>query len=292
MIVLGLDTATPATAIGLLLSDGSVLEAHDDPEPGERPGHATRLLPLAHGLLADAGLRPQDVGRIAVGIGPGTFTGLRIGVASARGLAQSIGAELSGVSSLRALALGFERTPGSEPDPAPEQSPALAQGPAFERAPGPEMILAMIDARRGEVFLAAYLRRAPAEQPEELLPARACAPARLQEVLAEASAHAGEGAGWVAVGDGALLCRRELEALGVGVAPEQARTHRVGGAAICRLGALCAPARTPEEVLPDYLRRPDAELARERAAGAAGSAQPGAPGSVGDLAAAASGAGG
>lgn len=286
MIVLGLDTATPATAIGLLLSDGSVLEARDDPEPGERPGHATRLLPLAHGLLADAGLRPRDVGRIAVGIGPGMFTGLRIGVASARGLAQSIGAELSGVSSLRALALGVERTPGSEPDP------ALEQGSAFERASGPELVLAAIDARRGEVFLAVYLQRAPAEQPEELLPARACAPARLQEILAEASARAGEGAGWVAVGDGALLCRSELEALAVRVAPERARAHRVGGAAICRLGALCTHARVPEEVLPDYVRRPDAELARERTAGAAGSAQPGAPGSVGDLAAAASGAGG
>ncbi len=104
MIVLGFDTSTPSSAIGLRLHDGATLRARDDPEHGQRPGHATRLLPLAADLLAQAGLRFADVDRIAVGVGPGTFTGLRIGVASARGLAQSLNTELIAVSSLQALA--------------------------------------------------------------------------------------------------------------------------------------------------------------------------------------------
>jgi len=56
MIVLGLDSATPATVAGLLLEDGQVMETREDPAPGGRPAHATRLLALAAGLLAGAGL--------------------------------------------------------------------------------------------------------------------------------------------------------------------------------------------------------------------------------------------
>ena len=130
MIVLGLDTATPATVVGLRLADGRTLQARDDPAARQRPGHATQLLPLADGLLAEAGTDWPELKRIAVGVGPGTFTGLRIGIATARGLAQSLGVELVGVSSLRALAYG-----------------------AGEDA---QRVLAVIDARRGEVFLAAY----------------------------------------------------------------------------------------------------------------------------------------
>jgi tRNA A37 threonylcarbamoyladenosine modification protein TsaB len=75
MIVLGFDTATSATAVALRLRDGSALERRDDPEPGSRPGHATRLLGLAAELLAEAGLGWREVERIAAGAGPGTFTG-------------------------------------------------------------------------------------------------------------------------------------------------------------------------------------------------------------------------
>src|SRR5271166_2203877 len=142
MILLGFDTATPSTTVALRLADGQMTQARDDPAPGEHPGHATRLLALAHGLLAGAGVSWSAVDRIAVGVGPGTFTGLRVGVATARGLAQSLSAELAGVSSLRALAaaaLASERREGE---------PLLA----LER----ETVLAVIDARRGEVFAAAY----------------------------------------------------------------------------------------------------------------------------------------
>jgi tRNA threonylcarbamoyladenosine biosynthesis protein TsaB len=131
-ILLGFDTATPATVVGLRLADGSTLQARDDPPPNQRPAHTTRLLELAAELLAQADMDWSAVGRIAVGVGPGTFTGLRIGVATARGLAQSLGVELVGVSTLQTLA-----------------EAALRERPHSG-------VLAAIDARRGEMFAAAY----------------------------------------------------------------------------------------------------------------------------------------
>jgi tRNA threonylcarbamoyladenosine biosynthesis protein TsaB len=256
MIVLGFDTSTPATAIGLRLHDGATVQARDDPRHGERPGHATRLLPLAAGLLAQAGLRFADVERIAVGVGPGTFTGLRIGVASARGLAQSLDAELIGISSPRALALLAARltTPG-------------------------EGVLALIDARRGETFAAAYAPTyAPAEEqtadrepipPRELASPRALAPADFAEILDEVTANGDDVMGWVAVGNGAVLYRDALLALEIRVPADDSPLHRVSGEAICVLAASGA-AQAIDTVLPDYRRRPDAELALERAAAPTG----------------------
>jgi tRNA threonylcarbamoyladenosine biosynthesis protein TsaB len=253
MIVLGFDTSTPATAIALRLSDGSTVQARDDPAAGERPGHATRLLPLAADLLAQAGLRFADVERIAVGVGPGTFTGLRIGLASARGLAQSLDAQLVSVSSLRALAAA------SEPE-------CAATG-----------LLALIDARRGEAFAAAYL---PAEDPSvdhrplsrlspptELTPPRALAPQRFEEILDEVAAHDAEVSAWLAIGNGATLYRDALHVLGIDVPADDSPLHRVSGEAICALGA-GGVAQELDTVLPDYRRRPDAELALVHAAGA------------------------
>lgn len=133
MRVLGLDTATAATTVALLGRDGRALELRDDPPPGARPGHASQLLPLVHELLEQAGLGWSEIDRIAVGIGPGTFTGLRIGLATAQALAASTGTPLVGVSTLSALAAAAHAT-------APDTT-----------------TLAVIDARRGEAFAAALL---------------------------------------------------------------------------------------------------------------------------------------
>lgn len=230
MIVLAIDTATPATVIGLRCVDGSVLEARDDPGAGERPGHSTCLLPLAAGLLVDAGLAWHDIERIAVGVGPGTFTGLRVGVATAHGLAQSSGAELVGVSSLRALALGVD-----------SGSP----------------VLAAIDARRGEVFVAGY------QGEMGLLSPRPVAPAVVSELLAEQGDVFLNG-GCVAVGDGTVLYRSEFERSGVSVPEDDSPLHRISAAALCALGAAASASDDP--VLPDYLRRPDAAITFEGAA--------------------------
>jgi tRNA threonylcarbamoyladenosine biosynthesis protein TsaB len=240
MIVLGFDTATSATAVALREADGRTVELRDDPAAGAHPGHATRLLEMARELLAGAGVAWGGVDRIAVGVGPGTFTGLRVGVATARGLAQSLSAELVGVSSLRALALA-----------------ALA-AEIDGAAPG-EAVLAVIDARRGEAFAAAY---EPGEDglPRELAAPRALAPALLAGVLADAEELAGGRRRWLAVGDGAVRFREQLEAAGARTPPDFAVVHRVGATAICELGAR-APAASLGELVPDYRRRPDAELA-------------------------------
>jgi len=244
MIVLGFDTATPATAIGLRLTDGSAVQARDDPGPGERPGHATRLLPLAAKLLAGAGLRFRDLDRIAVGLGPGTFTGLRIGVATARGLAQSLGVDLVGVSSLRALA-----------EPALRAEPDGSHG---------DHVLAVLDARRGEAFLAAY-EMTVRESVEELLPPCALAPEDLGSIVKQAEARRGDenGVKWRAVGDGAVRFRDQLEAGGVAVPPDCSPLHLLSAAAICNLGVRAEAVASREVIVPDYRRRPDAEIALE-----------------------------
>ncbi|HTZ65091.1 MAG TPA: tRNA (adenosine(37)-N6)-threonylcarbamoyltransferase complex dimerization subunit type 1 TsaB [Solirubrobacteraceae bacterium] len=291
MIVLGFDTATPATAVALRLADGRALQARDDPGAGERPGHATRLLALVDSLLARAGLRFDQLERIAVGVGPGTFTGLRVGLATARGLAQSLSLELVGVSSLRALALaasapqarsaGLDRAAGG-------QAHGEGAAPGANRAAGPQRaaggqadgggaaptstgaagadavsgVLSVLDARRGEAFAAAYAASAGSPDPVELVAPRALAPGWLGEVLATASQIA-PGGRWIAVGDGAVRFRAELETLALDVPGDESPLHRVSAEAICQL-ALSAEPQPLEAVLPDYCRRPDAELALER----------------------------
>jgi tRNA threonylcarbamoyladenosine biosynthesis protein TsaB len=261
MIVLGFDTATPATVVGLRLADGTTLQARDDPAAGERPGHTARLLPLAGELLTRAGLRWSELERIAVGVGPGTFTGLRIGVATARGLAQSLGVEVVGVSTLRALAgaaLGLSSPAPDLSPPAPDTSPPAPDlsPPASSLSPRvldlsrPISVLAAIDARRGEVFAAAYASEG------ELAPPRALGP----EELAGIPARAGGDREWLAVGDGALRFRGYLEAIAITVPADSSPLHRVDAGVLCEL-ALSAPAGAFEAVLPDYRRLPDAEIA-------------------------------
>ena len=240
MIVLAIDTATPATVIGLRRADGSVLEARDDPRPGERPGHSTRLLPLAAALLAQSGLAWREVERIAIGVGPGTFTGLRVGVATAHGLAQSGGAELVGVSSLRALALGVGDEVGDE------------GGSRGGEGPGRRPILAAIDARRGEVFVAGYQG-----EMESLSPAPV-APDVVPELLVE-QADVFAGGRCLGVGDGAVLYRAAFERAGVFVPADDSALHRIRAPALCELGLAASVSDDP--VLPDYLRRPDAVIA-------------------------------
>ena len=242
MIVLGFDTATHATAVALRLADGSASERRDDPPRGEHPGHATRLLEMARELLAEAGVGWHELQRIAVGVGPGAFTGLRVGVATARGLAQSLEVELVGVSSLAALA---EAALGAE-----------TVGAA---------LLAVIDARRGEAFAAGYARGRGAA-PVELIAPRALAPEALAALLeVGGSERLGPPRRWLAVGDGALRFRGHLEAAGVEVPAESSPWHQVSAAATCAAGARAAAGSSYQEIVPDYRRRPDAELALEGA---------------------------
>jgi tRNA threonylcarbamoyladenosine biosynthesis protein TsaB len=249
MIVLGFDTSTSSTALALRLADGRTTQARDDPPAGAHPGHATRLLELARDVLARAGVGWSGIDRIAVGVGPGTFTGLRVGVATARGLAQSLSVELVGVSSLRALAVAA----------------LLAEDP---RAGEPGAALAVIDARRGEAFAAAY-EVGDWDTPRELASARALPPQDLPRVLAEAEQAGGASHSWLAVGDGAVRFRGQLEAAGVRTPADSSPLHLVSAAAICDLGAR-ATAASLRAIVPDYRRRPDAELALASAGRARG----------------------
>jgi tRNA threonylcarbamoyladenosine biosynthesis protein TsaB len=128
-------------------------------------------------------------------------------------------------------------------------------------------VLAVIDARRGEAFAAAYDAPERGRAPVELLEARALAPEALAELPAAVDALGGRGGRqWLAVGDGALRFRDRLEPLAVRVPEESSPLHRVSAAAICELGAVAERAESLERLLPDYRRRPDAELALEAAA--------------------------
>jgi tRNA threonylcarbamoyladenosine biosynthesis protein TsaB len=236
VIVLGIDTATSSTAVALRLSDGFTTERRDDPAAGAHPGHATRLLEMAEELLADTGTSWAQVERIAVGAGPGTFTGLRVGIATARGLAQSLDIPLAPVSSLRALAHA-----------------ALADDTQTASCDG---VLAVIDARRGEVFALAH-----ASDGRELSVARPVDPEDIGGVLAEAGSEVNRLLG---VGDGAVRYRSQLEGVGVDVPPDSDPLHLLSARTICELGAMDGAERASyQEVLPDYLRRPDAEVKLE-----------------------------
>lgn len=233
MRVLALDTSTRSTSVAYC--DGAhVLEARDDPDPGARPGHARRLLPLAAEVLKRGGVEWSELERIVVGRGPGTFTGLRIGIATARGLAAALGAPLTGVSTLESLALGTRR---------------------FQ--PPPEIVVAVLDARRGEVFAAAW-RTDGTGRREPLIEPCAIAPEALSERLA------GLGGTPLAIGDGAVEFRRALVRSGAVIPPDDSEIHRVTATLHCEL-ARGAPGGRPETVTPEYLRLPDAELARRSA---------------------------
>jgi tRNA threonylcarbamoyladenosine biosynthesis protein TsaB len=242
--ILGIDTATAASAVCVLRSDGTVFEV--EPPAArlvERPAHAAELMPAVVRCMDDSGVAWGDLEAIAVGVGPGMFTGLRIGIATARGLASSSGAELRPVSSLAALAdpqPTIEPEAGTSPWPIPK-----ASGGVPASGPPAALVLSAIDARRGEVFAALYARGAVLWEPFVDTP----------EGLAERLRK--EGASPLAVGDGAIRFREAFEAAGAKVPEGDSRAHVVRGLSICRLGTAAPAAATA--ILPEYLRPPDAK---------------------------------
>jgi tRNA threonylcarbamoyladenosine biosynthesis protein TsaB len=273
VIVLGFDTATRATAVALTAADGARLQRRDDPPAGAHPGHATRLLAMARELLVESGVGWREIDRIAVGVGPGTFTGLRVGIATAHGLARSLGCELVGVSSLQALAHAVLepelRYHADAAATAPGPSTPVEEAPSVD-APAAAVVMAVIDARRGEAFAGAYV---PSGQPpgtRELLAPRVLAPDLLGELAEQLEERVPSHAeARLAVGDGAVRFRAELAARGFEVPADGSPLHLVSAAALCELGARAESPEGPSWVLPEYIRRPDAELALEAKAGAA-----------------------
>jgi tRNA threonylcarbamoyladenosine biosynthesis protein TsaB len=230
--LLGLDTSTDASVAAVLRHDGEEFEPRAR-SSGPR-SHAQELLPAATRAMEDAGLDWPQLDAIAVGIGPGGFTGLRIGIATARALAMAAGCELRPVSSLRALAAGT-------------RAEAFRAG---EDA-GPErggQWLPLIDARRGQVFAALY----EGPEPTEVWAPFAAAPEAVAERVREA------GLAPLAAGNGSIPFRGMLETAGIQVLPDASSAHSVSALQVCRLGSK-APVAPPDAVLPDYLRPPDAK---------------------------------
>jgi tRNA threonylcarbamoyladenosine biosynthesis protein TsaB len=227
--IIGFDTATSAMTVAATNGDATLFERLTQPEPGERPGHARELLGIVEEAASAAG-GWNAVEAVAVGVGPGSFTGLRIGVATARALGQGLGKPLSPVVSLATLARGI--------------------GDATDE-PG-QLRLAVIDARRGQAFAALYDAAG-----EELWPPFVAAPEGLGERLASLSDPP------LAAGDGSVRFRRELEAAGVDVLADGDERHLIRARHLCALAGKGGRSK-PAEVNPIYLRPPDAELWHEQ----------------------------
>jgi tRNA threonylcarbamoyladenosine biosynthesis protein TsaB len=218
--VLGIDTSTPASAACVLRGDGEAFEV--TPEPARLtagPAHARELMPAIADVMERAGVGFDGLEAIAVGVGPGTFTGLRIGIATARALAAAAHLPLRPVSSLAALAEGIDG----------------------------ELRLPLIGARRGELFAALH-----GAAGEPLWPPFVAAPEAVAERVRDA------GFAVRAAGDGSIRFRGVLEAAGIRVDADESRSHVVRALHVCRL-AQAVPGQPPEAVLPDYLRAPDAK---------------------------------
>lgn len=228
-LVLGMDTATADASVGVSGNGEPVIELAVGPGADGRPQHSRLLLGEVERAVETAG-GWAAIERIAVGIGPGSFTGLRIGIATARGLAQARGLPLAPVGSLAALARGLA------------EHPELGDRPA----------LAVIDARRGQVFAALH-----GAGGEERWGPFVAAPEELARRLA------GLDSAPLAAGDGAVRFAAELEAVGVTVAPPRDTVHRIKARHVCALGE-AADGMPPDRVEPLYLRPPDAKRWRER----------------------------
>lgn len=196
--------------------------------PQGRPLHATRLLAeIERAAAAAGGWGAVDL--LAVGLGPGTFTGLRVGIATARGLSLSLGLPVRGVCTLDALAAGIGEA----------------------GAPGER--LAVLDGWRGEVFAALYdaggelIWEPTVLRPEEL--------AERVAALAEPPSVAGSGA---------VRFRQELARGGVRIPDDSDPVHRVAARHVCALAATSTDAEDRDGLAPIYLRPPDAERWRER----------------------------
>jgi tRNA threonylcarbamoyladenosine biosynthesis protein TsaB len=168
--VLGFDTSTAATAICLLRADGEAFEIEPAVERlFEPPGHARELMPGVDRVLRDAGVGFRDLDAIAVGIGPGGFTGLRIGIATAHGIAQSARVPLHPVLSLDALAAGIE-SEAQFPLIDAKRSEVYGPGPfvgsidaAIERAPEGALAAGDGSIRFREALESAGIRVAPGD---------------------------------------------------------------------------------------------------------------------------------
>jgi tRNA threonylcarbamoyladenosine biosynthesis protein TsaB len=221
--IVGFDTATGDVTVALTDHGEVIAESMlEGPQSGP-PNHAAVLMPEVERIVGEAG-GWDSVDRIAVGVGPGSYTGLRIGVATARMLAQALAKPVSAVSTLLALGRGISELTSATGRP----------------------LLPLIDARRGEVFGALIDATGATRWEPFVLP-----PEALAERLRE------QGLRPLSAGSGALRFRSELEEAGAEVLSASERSHRVAARHLCLLAEL-EKESSPQEIKPVYLRAPDA----------------------------------
>lgn len=216
MLILALDASTPLTTVALARVEEDEREVLAEVSVSAR-GASETLLPAVHAALSLAGEELAAVERLLVGVGPGTFTGIRIAAATARSLSLGAGAALSKNSTLAALA-----------------APALSCNAD---------VLAVLDARRAQVFAQRFSEGGPTTGISCVRP----------EDLFERGAP-------LVVGDGAVRYRDALSSLGH-IPPDGAPLHRVTAAGHLLSGDL-APVEAGE-LVPVYVREPDAEVRRD-----------------------------
>jgi tRNA threonylcarbamoyladenosine biosynthesis protein TsaB len=232
MVILAIETVTRAGSVALV--DGAAVHAKaGDPSTT----HAERLPLDAIDWLTAHGRRLDEVDVLAVVTGPGSFTGLRVGIAAVQGLALAGQRRALGIPTLEAIA-------GSWQPPIPE----------------PVVTVACLDGQRGDVFFAAWLRRSdePFVPDRPLIAPTVGSP---RDVLGAVAAVRGVHA-VALLGDAAMRARevwRDLNSLDVGTATETLAemAARIATSRVHEAGA-------PHALRPVYLRRPDAELARAR----------------------------
>ncbi|MFN8640767.1 MAG: tRNA (adenosine(37)-N6)-threonylcarbamoyltransferase complex dimerization subunit type 1 TsaB [Candidatus Binatia bacterium] len=222
MRVLGIDTATAIACVGVVSDDATI--ERQRPMAGS---HARTLLPLIDEVLAASGVSLESIGLLAVSIGPGSFTGLRIGLSVAKGLALACAKPIVGVPTLRAYAA------------------------ALGRRPGP--VWPVLDARKGELYAAGYRWRAG--ELEEVSAPAARSPRDLDGRIQAPCTLVGDGVDtygerWRSMPDVALLRLAERPPSGAAVA-------RLGAAQFALGGAVDAAALEPQ-----YCRLAEAELHR------------------------------
>jgi tRNA threonylcarbamoyladenosine biosynthesis protein TsaB len=233
VVILGIETS--ASQVSVAVGDGTTVRAAFSSERG--PRHAETLAPAIATVLDAAGLRPDDLDAVAVSQGPGLFTGLRVGIATAQALALACRVPLVGVPTLDVVAEAARLT---------------------ERR-----IVAVTDARRGEVFFACF-RGAPPGRPRRCGPDRVATPALLVEELSSAAEPVVlVGRGIAAHGD---VFDRFVEGAGPRAVQVLADPSTVPHATTVIQLALSELAGTGEHppassaaLRPIYVRRPDAE---------------------------------
>jgi tRNA threonylcarbamoyladenosine biosynthesis protein TsaB len=224
MNILAFDTCFDACSVCVAeLRDSVVMELASARERFET-GHAERLVPMIDEVMARAGMTMEDLDRLAVTVGPGTFTGTRIGIAAARALALATGVAVVGTSSLAVMAHAAAREIGARP---PEEIMAVA-----------------VDARRGEVYAQLFAAGGIVPRSQPMLLA-----------IEDAARLGGDGSMLVvgsaaqAVADAAAAAGPRVTAKLPGLLPD--------AASLAQLAVDLLPAEGP--LAPLYLRAPDAK---------------------------------